>query len=271
MFQKFLKWLLEKEDTSKPLSPKPPPPPPIPGSPIKVVIEKNTYTCPSGNDGYKGGINTGPVSERPPKPELSQAHLDKVDKENTPRYFEGCGWYLPAQEGSVLKGGINEGPSTDRPSPPTMTPKEKTSSSVENPSTKDSEIPLPPELIKGINEIIEENYEEIYRWNASREIETLYEAFRYFHYNFCHFSMKSLTKERVDLLNKVYYAMQALKDKHLSYKEYKSLKDLLNELYKSSAMRFYSPELDHNSIMPFTHLDRVENREKMLMEQWGRK
>ena len=110
MFQKFLKMFKDSPST-------------------QVKIGEHLYTYPSGNSGYKGGTNTGTVPERPPKPELSQAYLNKVDKENTPIYFEGCGWFLPCTEGSRYKGGINEGPSCPRPSPPTLTHKEKTSSS----------------------------------------------------------------------------------------------------------------------------------------------
>ena len=212
-----------------------------------------------------------PPNPPPPPPPIPTPPLKVVFEKEPVRYFEGCGDYRPATEGSSYKGGINEGPSVDRPDPPTMTYKEKTLPSSKDDSITHVKIPLSPELVKGINEIIEENYESIWLWDSSREIETLYEAFRCFHYNFSRLSMKSLPKERVDLLTKVYYAMQALKDKHLSYKEYKSLKDLLNELYKSSAMRFYSPERNDDSIMPFTHLDIGENKEKMLMEQWGKK
>lgn len=237
----------------------------------QVKIGENIYTWPAGNDGYKGGINTGPVPERPPKPELSQAYVEKVDKGNTPRYFEGCGSYLPAQEGSVLKGGINEGPSVDRPEPPTMSHKEKISSSSGHSSPPDGKIPLPPELIKGINEIIEENYERVWRWEASREIEDLYEGFGQYANNFSRLASKSMTKERIDLFNSLYYAMQVLKDKHISYKEYKSLKNLLNELYKSSALRYYSPEITYDSIRPFTHQDKVERIEELLKTQWGKK
>ncbi|MBO7713262.1 MAG: hypothetical protein J6S85_06800 [Methanobrevibacter sp.] len=138
-------------------------------------------------------------------------------------------------------------------------------------STPDGEIPLSPELVKGINDIIQENYEWVWGCNTSREIEDLYEEFRAFHYNFSCLSMKSLPKERIDLLTKVYYAMQALKDEpNLTYKEYKALKNLLNELYKSSALRYYTPDIDYYSIRPFTRQDRVETLEEMLMEKWGK-
>ena len=147
---------------------------------------------------------------------------------------------------------------------------EKTSSLSEDNSTQDGEIPLSPELVKGINAIIEENYEYVWRWDASRQIADLYEDFRYFHNRYCHHSLKSLTKERITLLDDVYYAMQALKDKHISYKEYKSLKNLLNELYKSSALRYYTQGIDEDSIRPFTGQDRVETLEEMLMKKWGK-
>ena len=147
---------------------------------------------------------------------------------------------------------------------------EKISSPSEDNSIQDGEIPLSPELVKGINKIIEENYECVWRFDASREIEDLCEDFRYFHNRYFHHSLKSLTKERVAFLNEVYYAIQALKDKRISYKEYKSLKNLLNELYKSSALRYYTPDIDDYSIRPFTRQDRVETREEMLMGQWGK-
>lgn len=94
------------------------------GEPRTVTIGENTYTCPSGNDGYKGGHNSGPVSPRPPPPKPTPKFF--FEKEPA-RYFDGCGWHLPATEGSVRKGGINEGPSVPRPSPPTMTPEGETS------------------------------------------------------------------------------------------------------------------------------------------------
>ena len=68
---------------------------------------------------------SNPMSPQPPKPEFFYG------KERI-RFFEGCGYYLPATNGLSYKGGINEGPVEPRPSPPTLTHKEKTAPGNKN-------------------------------------------------------------------------------------------------------------------------------------------
>ena len=253
MFQKFLKLFKNPKST-------------------QVKIGENTYTWPSDCDGYKGGTNTGPVSERPPKPELSQDYVEKLDKENKPRYFEGCGWYLPAQEGSTLKGGANEVPSTDRPSPPTLTHKEKTSPPSEDNSITEAKIPLSPELVKTITEVIEENYEK--KWKDGYplgEIENLYKEFQLYVQIFRRSPPwgPCLTTKMEDFLNELDWGIRQLcgEPVTISYKEYKALKNLLSELYKSTAVLY----MCRSPLKPYSEPDMIEQVCEHLMTEWGEK
>ena len=236
-----------------------------------VKIGENTYTWPSGCDGYKGGMNTGPVSERPPKPELSQAYLNKVDKGNTPRYFEGCGWYLPAQEGAVLKGGINEGPSTDRPDPPTMTHRKKPSSSSEGNSTTEGKIPLSPELVKTITEVIDENYESLWK-NAypSIQMENLYREFKTYKQRFMDEKCHLIRPKMGEFLNELDVELRQvlLSPVALSYKGYKTLKNLLNEFYKTTTMLYCYLEIDPLSLKPYSGKDWMETLYANMVTSW---
>ena len=246
-------------------------------NPRKVVIGKNTYTCPSGNDGYKGGHNSDPVPPRPPKPKF---FFEKEDTSKPPhppaipqsneRYFEGCGWYLPATEGLSYKGGINEGPSGPRPPPPTLTHKEKTPPPSEDHSIADMKIPLSPELVKDITEVIEENYQS--KWKDGYplgEIENLYKEFQIYRQTFSKtppWGPIRLPQKMEDFLDRLDWGIRQLLGNPvtISYKEYKALKDLLSELYKSTAIMYSC----RSPIKPYSDKDMIETVSEHLMIEW---
>ena len=195
-----------------------------------------------------------------------------MDKENTPIYFEGCGWYLPAQEGLRLKGGINEGPSTDRPGPPTRTRtyKEKTSLSVEDNSITEAKIPLSPELVKTITEVIEKNYEK--KWKDGYplgEIENLYKEFQLYAQIFRRsppWGPIRLPQKMEDFLNELDWGIRQLcgEPVTISYKEYKALKNILSELYKSTAVLY----MCRSPLKPYSEPDMIETVCEHLMTEW---